>query len=234
MSKRIRNDNRITEEEASKILDEVLTECGKDKLSVPISDLMSYSAFRKENYGYQQNLLMAFIVLFALIPLFFMSPIVSTSDIVTGERGLPEFTVDVAGVLPVKSVVAVLNGIRLPVYEVNPHRFTIEPTHVGDIDLKVTLFNDQYVEKTVSVTDIDSEAPRFIKAERKDGLIYIYAKDDGVGVNFEDSFMLLPDSTVLIPLDYNADYNYVVFEDLGGSAEIYIPDNFENVVRIRY
>ena len=128
MSLRRKKESFITEREAEKLLGEIFEECGFEELRVPISDLLDYSAFRKENYGYRRTLLSIFIALFALVPILFVIPRFDVTKGTGTTRKIPSLNIKVGGLLPIKSVVAVLNGIRLPVYEINSRSFNVEPT----------------------------------------------------------------------------------------------------------
>ena len=100
---------------ATRILENVFDECEMKPNSVPIEALSAYSSYRKERFALQKTIIVIAMILFLLLPFLFISPSFKVGRSETGERNLPVYTVDVGSVLPVRSVVATLDGKPLPV-----------------------------------------------------------------------------------------------------------------------
>lgn len=234
-------------EEATVILKNVLKEVSKDAVrgggeaapeaelkSEQAKDLLSYSIFRRESVGLRASVLIAFTTLFALVPLLFVTPKIKISEPAESIRGLSEVSVRVKTPLPVKSVEAVLHGIKIPVYEVSTHTYTIEPPGTGEVTVYVELFNGQKVLDSFVSKSNDTTPPVFISSSKSDGNIFFYVKDDGVGMDFDSTYVLLENGEKLTSDYYDSVYNYIAFPEFDGSAEIYFFDNFQNFLHIIY
>ncbi len=218
--------------EAEEILRQVLTDCGQEPDTVPMEELSSYSLYREESFRLQRGVLTAALVLFLFLPAMFVQPAFRTSCTPKGERGLPVYRIRVDTLLPVKRVIAVLDGYRLPVYEVNGHEYTIEPTRNGSVNLTVELFNGQSVTEQMDVLYADVTAPRLISFNRSDGKCELCLADDGVGVDFEGIYADFGLGEVIYPESYDRQAGTVVFGEEAAGAMVCIPDHFGNVLKI--
>jgi hypothetical protein len=218
--------------EAEAILRLVFLDCGETPDMRPMEELTDYSLYRKESFWLQRIILIAALIMFMLVPIFFVQPTFQTSYSPKGERGLPVYTITVDGLLPVKRVVAVLDRYRLPVYEVNSHEYTIEPTENGTVDVTVELFNGQLVTGALDVRNADVDKPRLLRYSREQGEYVLYVTDDGVGVDFDDIYAISPSGTVLYPESFDREKGSVIFGENVTGMQICIPDYFGNVLKI--
>lgn len=219
-------------DDAVDALNDVLKRVGEQDSAIETRELISYSIFRNESMGVRARVLLGFTVVFAFLPLFFITPHVNVSDVYTGERGLPTATIKVNDILPVGKVEAVLHGIKIPVYEVTPHVYTIEAPSTGEVTVNVELFNHQKTTEKLLVNETDKTPPVYITTDRKDGYVFYYAKDEGVGMDFERSHLVMTDGKVIYSDYYDANYNYIAFPDLADVKELVLYDNFGNYLRI--
>ena len=102
---------------ASQMLESVFEAAGVEPNDVPMEALASYTTYRKERFGLQRAIVATVLVLFLLLPLLFIAPAFSVNERELGERGLPVYSVQVDGVIPIRSVTARLGTHALPVYE---------------------------------------------------------------------------------------------------------------------
>lgn len=219
--------------EAEKILNQIFKDCGEEPNTIPMDELVSYSLYRKESFRMQMGVLLAALILFILLPALFVQPVFKASYSPKGERGLPVYTVKVDTLLPVKSVTAVLGGYRLPVYEVNGHEYTIEPTKNGSVALTVELFNGQYLSENLDVKNADVTAPRLVNYAFQDGQYELGVTDDGVGVDFEGIYADTSSGETIYPESYDRQTGTVIFGENVAGALVYIPDYFENTLKIK-
>jgi hypothetical protein len=218
--------------EAEEILRLVFADCGEVQDTIPMEELTSYSLYREESFKLQRSILAAALILFVFVPILFVQPAFRTSFSPKGERGLPVYTIGVDTFLPVKRVTAVLGGVRLPVYEVNSHEYTIEPTKNGAVKLTVELFNGQSVSETLDVTNADVTSPRLLKCVRRGDGYDLYLTDEGVGVDYENIYAVTGSGETVYPESYDRQTGIVSFGEDAAGAQVFIPDYFENILKI--
>lgn len=220
-------------ETAEEILSLIFNDCGEEKDTRPLEELTSYSRYRKESFRLQRDILLVALVLFSLVPSLFVKPSCETSYSPKGERGLPVYSIRVDTMLPVKSVTAVLDNYRLPVYEVNGHEYTIEPTKNGSVELTVELFNGQSVSESLDVMNADVTHPRLLSYAVGDDSYELYLSDDGVGVDYDGIYAENASGDIIYPESYNRQTGLVIFGSEAVETMVYIPDYFENVLKIK-
>lgn len=213
--------------EAAKILDSIFEECGEEPNSVPMSELESYSNYRKESFRLQRFTLELALLVFLLLPLFFINPSFDVGYRAKGERGLPEYTINISTKLPIKRVTAVMDNHSFPVYEVNGHTYTVEPTKNGKMRLMVELFSGQSVTKDCEVSGADTEAPRLVKTETIDGKCHIYVSDEISGVDYAAVYATV-EGTDIKPESYDSSSGCIIFGRELQDATVYIQDNMGN------
>jgi hypothetical protein len=227
-----KNEPTLEISEAEAILRLVFLDCGETPDMRPMEELTDYSLYRKESFRLQRVVLMTALIMFILVPAFFVQPTFKTSYSPKGERGLPVYTIKVESFLPVKRVVAVLDNYRLPVYEVSGHEYTIEPTKNGTVDVTVELFSGQIITGNLDVRNADVETPRLLNYTHEDGEYELYLTDDGVGVDFDNIYASSPSGVVLYPESFDREEGSVTFGDDVEGMRVCIPDYFDNVLKI--
>jgi hypothetical protein len=223
----------LSVETAEEILSLVFMDGGEEKDTPPLEELTSYSLYRRESFRLQMYILLVALVLFALLPSLFVRPVCETSFSPKGERGLPVYSIKVDTMLPVKSVTAVLDNYRLPVYEVNGHEYTIEPTKNGNVELTVELFNGQSVSQKLDVMNADVTHPRLLSYAVGNDSYELYLSDDGVGVDYESIYAETSAGDIIYPESYNRQTGLVTFGADAVETQVYIPDYFENTLKIK-
>jgi hypothetical protein len=227
-----KNEPTLEISEAEAILRLVFLDCGETPDMRPMEELTDYSLYRKESFRLQRVVLMTALIMFMLVPAFFVQPTFQTSYSPKGERGLPVYTIKVESFLPVKRVVAVLDNYRLPVYEVTGHEYTIEPTKNGTVDVTVELFSGQIINGQLDVRNADVETPRLLNYTHENGEYELYLTDDGVGVDFDNIYASSPSGVVLYPESFDREEGSVTFGDDVEGMRVCIPDYFDNVLKI--
>ena len=217
---------------ASQMLESVFEAAGVEPNDVPMEALASYTTYRKERFGLQRAIVATVLVLFLLLPLLFIAPAFSVNERELGERGLPVYSVQVDGVIPIRSVTARLGTHALPVYEEDARSFTVEPTRNGELTVEVTLANFQRATVTVDVTDVDSKAPRLVDSKTDATSVYLYLEDDGIGVNFAGVYARTASGTVVRPRLIDEASGMVVFDFPTEDMDVFVPDSIGNTVRI--
>lgn len=228
-----KNVMKLDKLEAAKILENIFEECETEPNSVPIEELESYSNYRKESFRLQMGILIGALICFIFLPLFFVAPNYEVRLDMNGERGLPEYTVDISTMLPVKSVTAKMNGYKLPVYAVDGHTFTIEPTSNGKIELIVELFSGQWKSKKLSILNVDSEKPNLVKMQLDEDESIIYVEDTGSGIDYESIYAVTEDGEEIRPVEYDREAGSLTFSLNLRGKELYISDNFKNVLHLK-
>ncbi len=135
---------------ADRMLQNVFTACGDETNSVPLEILTSCANYQKEGFRLQKYLLIAIIILFLLLPLWFISPKINIV-----ENAVPEYPsicmIQVESLLPVQNIRAVLNGKPLYVTRKDSSTYYINAGTDGELTVTVILSNRQYTTETIQI-----------------------------------------------------------------------------------
>ena len=218
--------------DATRILGSVFEEAGVEPNTVPMQALTAYSSYRRERFVLLRTALVIAMILFLLIPFMFIPPRYEMTKTEAGDRKLPVYAVDVKSVLPVRSVVASLNGRPLPVYEEDRKHYTIEPTRNGKLEVTVGLFNHQESSQSVDVTTVDAEGPKLTGSSTDGKTVTLKVNDEGIRVDFEGVYALDRSGKLIKPVSCDKDSGEVVFAYPKEKIDVYIPDNIGNTLHI--
>ena len=221
----------LTAVETSEILDSIFEECGQPHNSTAVEDLSSYAVYRKERFNVQRGIIAIWLVIFALLPLCFTLPAVEVRETETGVRGLPEYDVSVKSLLPVGKVIATINDIELPVYEVSGKEYTVEPTANGTMTVSIELINRQRIEVQAEVADVDSEPPRLIDSKTENDTVTLWVTDDGLGVDYRNVYAETASGKRTEPLSADEE-NGIVFPTPSADCVVYVSDHLGNTLKI--
>ena len=162
---------------AQQMLENVFTSCQRAPNTVPLEVLTSYSNYRRERFALQRTLVILVLIVFLLLPLLFVAPQVTVS-VRESDSGSPIYDVKVeSGPIPVRRVVALLDGRNVPVYEVGDGQYVFQPSANGSLTLNVTLINRQITTVDLGVTAVDAEQPRLVSSAADEENLYLYIED---------------------------------------------------------
>lgn len=216
---------------ASQMLDNILTACDAEPNTIPLSVLSSYSNYRRDRYLFQKIILILMVLLFCMLPLFFIAPKFTIKD-ATIKINQPAYEVQVSSFFPVERIEAKMNHASLPVYETGEKVYSIEPTQNGILEVKVTLKNRQSVTKTYEVSTVDLSPPSVASDKADNDHIYIYLEDDLSGIDYENIKARDIDGNDVAPLSYDQTSDCVVFKYPDSTLNITVPDHAGNTLQI--
>ena len=219
-------------ESASRILENVFIENQVEPNSVPLEVLTSYSNYRRERFSTQRTILVIIMVLFFIIPFCFVPASFSINSEADAHTANPTFTLNVETQMPVRRITAIINERNVPVYEVDNHVYSIEPTENGTMTVTVTLMNNQQETKSIEVSNVDVEAPVVVSNEVDNEYVYLYLSDSGSGIDYEGIQAVSLDGTVFKPAFYNETTGCVAFAYPSESLNVIIPDYAENSLQL--
>ncbi len=218
--------------EAAHILGNVFEECGVEPNTVPMEALTAYTSYRRERFVLLRTILVVALVLFLLLPILFIPPRYEITKADGGERGLPVYSIDVGSLLPVRSIVATLDGKPLPVYEEDSKHYTVEPTRNGKLDITVGLVNHQTSSTSIDVDSVDAEGPE-LTGSRTDGKnVFLKVEDKGIGVDFDGVYAVSGSGKVVKAKGYDRESGEVWFAYPKEKLDVYIPDSIGNTLHI--
>lgn len=223
---------KLNEEEAAKLLEQVFMECYMDSNSVPIDQLESYSNYRSERFMLQKIIAIVTMIIFLLLPFWFINPSYTITELPKGERNLPVYEVHIDTWLPLHSVTAVVRGYKIPVYQVDKRTFTVEPIRNGKLEIQVELFSRQYLNKTVKVTTVDDTPPVFEGYEQEEGTLFIYVRDEDFGVDYPKVYAKLNDGQIVYPDEFNEADGVIAFSNAVEEMNIVVPDKLGNELKL--
>lgn len=219
-------------ESAGKILENVFEKSQVEPNSVPLEVLTSYSSYRKERFALQRTALIIIMVLFLLLPMLFIAPSFTLEEPEDGYQSSPVYTITVDNNLPVSRITASISGHNVPVYEVDTHVYSIEPTINGRMAITVTLFNQQPMTKYVDVGNVDTEAPVLVSNDYDDENIYLNLSDVDSGINFDDIKAVDSKGNTIAPVYCDKSISRIGFAYPEDSMNVYIPDYAGNTLQL--
>lgn len=222
---------KLTQAEAEEILQQVFMNCYEDSNSIPVEQLELYANYRTERLGLQRIVSTIGLIAFIIIPLWFVPPKFTVSEPEIGSRGLPSYSIDVGGILPIHSVAAVQKGLSIPVYQDGKRSFTIEPTTNGEVSITVSLFSGQWLSKTAIVSGLDTTSPTLEGSSLDGTTLYLYV-DDKDGIAYGNVKAVAEDGTVYYPSDFDSREGYIEFTNLTQNVTVSVPDSYGNVLSI--
>lgn len=223
---------QLNEEIASRILEEAFKANEREPNSVPLSVLISYSNYRKERFTLQKTVLMVIMTCFLLLPLLFIPPNFTVSSLSDHYEAHPQYRVDVDSLMLVERLTASINGRNIPVYEVDSHVYSIEPTQNGPMKITVTLINRQTQTEYIDVSNVDMDIPVITSNYLKKGDLYLHLSDDRSGVDFDNITASTPDGQEILPTKVDAEEGFIAFSRPIENLNIYIPDYAGNMLHI--
>ncbi|MDO5445002.1 MAG: hypothetical protein Q4F31_05205 [Eubacteriales bacterium] len=226
----------LNEDTATKLLANIFDACGCEPSNIPLKKLESYSEYRREKYSLQKLLIVIILVIFLLLPICFITPDFTISEIADRQAGRRIYDVTVRSFLPVNLVAASVDDHAFPVFETGDGTYTVEPTVNGKMKVKVVLANRQYAVKEIEVSEIDFDKPVLISQNLDDGKLYIYVSDgeDGSGINWEQVHYETNSGSYVTPVEIDEIQEYAAFTFPKESVNFYFPDNNGNILQLLF
>lgn len=225
-------DPQLDMDDANKILEKTFEANNMAPNTVSLDVLTSYSNYRRERFAMQRSVLVFMMILFLLLPFLFIAPYFSI-DAEVGDNGMnPAYKIRVDTFMPVERVVASIDGHNIPVYEVDTHIYSIEPSMNGKMEITVTLVNRQTITKSVNVENVDLDIPVVISNNVDEKYLYLRVSDSGSGINYEKIRGVSLSGTEVTPVSYDEATGQIIFAYPNESLNIYIPDNADNTLQL--
>lgn len=225
-------DPQLDMDNASKILENIFEANQMPPNTVSLDVLTSYSNYRKERFALQRTVLVFMMVLFLLLPFLFIAPYFSI-DTKFNEYGMnPSYQVTVDTFMPVERVTAVIDGRNIPVYEVDTHIYSIEPSMNGKMELTVKLVNRQTITQYVDVENVDLDTPTVISNTVDMDHLYLRVSDSGSGIDYDKIRAVTLSGEEFAPLSCDKATGQITFAYPKESFNAYIPDNAGNTLQL--
>ncbi len=219
-------------ETAGKILEQAFAANGAEPNTTPLDILTAYSNYRRERFTLQRSVLIVVMTLFLLLPFLFIAPDFTLTPKSEARPANPIYSLEVNTFMLVERITATIDGHSLPVYEVDSHVYSIEPTRNGRMEVTVTLVNHQTLTQYIDVDSVDLDAPTVVSNSTEDGLVHLYLSDPGSGVNYEAIRATSADGQEVLPLSYDEEAGCVTFLYPDSSLNVYIPDHADNALHL--
>ena len=216
---------QLSFEEASRILERAFEANEMENNSIPLEVLASYSNYRKERFTLQRTILVIIMALFVLVPLLFIPAAFTIKADETLDRNYnPVYRLTVDSLMLVDRVSASIDGFNIPVYEVDSHVYSIEPSRNGEMEVTVTLINRQTLTQYVEVTGVDREVPTALSCNKEGNKLYLYLSDDGSGVDFSKIEAMDLDGKEIEPIGADEEAGYVILPAASDTINVYVTD----------
>lgn len=225
-------DMKLDPQVASQMLSSIFDACAIEQNSVPLEVLTSYSNYRKERFLAQKVILAVVMILFFLLPILFVTPKFSLTQVEGEIPGSPYVELVATHLVPMDKIEASIDGTKMPVYEIANGSYQVVPNKNGQLDVTITLINDQHTTKSIEITDVDTTSPILISSEQEDGFLTIYFEENSGMLDYENIFAQTADGTISKPISYDEKALSVTFRYPEEALNIFVSDRSENTLQI--
>lgn len=217
---------------ANQILSNAYEACEYEKNTIPLEILTSYSNYRKERFLFQKTILAFCAVAFLLLPILFVAPKFSITQITGETPGKPAIEVRLQNLIPMDHINASMDGVKMPVYEMADGTYQIIPDRNGELIVSVELWNQQQLNKSFSVSGVDSEPPVLLSSEQTEGNLILYFSDNSGALDVENTYASTMSGEIFKPVFYDAETLSVGFAYPAENINISVSDQSGNVLNI--
>ena len=225
-------DMKLDPQVASQMLSSIFDACAIEQNSVPLEVLTSYSNYRKERFLAQKVILAVVMILFFLLPILFVTPKFSLTQVEGEIPGSPYVELVATHLVPMDKIEASIDGTKMPVYEIANGSYQVVPNKNGQLDVTITLINDQHTTKSIEITDVDTTSPILISSEQEDGFLTIYFEENSGMLDYENIFAQTADGTISKPISYDEKALSVTVRYPEEALNIFVSDRSENTLQI--
>ena len=222
----------LSPDAASQMLSNVFEACDYEANRVPLEVLQSYSNYRRERHLLQKGIIVVVALLFAMLPLLFVTPKVSANWVEGSQPGSPIYEVVADSFLPVESVRATMGAREMDVYQVAEDTYRVRPTQNGTLVITVTLTNKQSTQTLVEVDSVDVTPPQLLGSSLVDGELEIFLSDDSGELDYEGIYAIDADGSKVYPLRYDREKMSVTFAYPDSYLNMFIPDKCKNTLQL--
>lgn len=225
----MRNQAILPEETAAQMLENIFRTCKKTPNTVPLSTLRQYSNYRKERFALQRTVIIVILTLFALLPLLFIAgDFTVTTEYSQGNLN-PRYHVQPASILPVRHVSVKIDGVSQPIYEGENGTYDIQPTQNGQMEVSLTLINQQTTTKVLPVSGVDYAKPKLLEHRTAGDYVILYFTEEGSGINGAGISVTDTAGHSILP-HFDTDNNRLIIPNTKEPLYIVVPDNCGNVL----
>ena len=222
----------LSPDAASQMLSNVFEACDYEANKVPLEVLRSYSNYRRERHLLQKAIILVVALLFAMLPLLFVTPEISSALIDGTTPGSPVVEIQTKSLLPVESVKARMGASDMDVYQVAEDAYRIRPTMNGTLVITVTLTNKQSTETRVEVDGVDVTPPQLLGSSLVGDELEIFLSDDSGDLDFDAIYGVDGQGSKVYPLRYDREKMSVTFAYPDSYLNMFIPDKCKNTLQL--
>ena len=222
----------LSPDAASQMLSNVFEACDYEANRVPLEVLQSYSNYRRERHLLQKGIIVVVALLFAMLPLLFVTPKVSANWVEGSQPGSPIYEVVADSFLPVESVRARMGAQEMDVYQVSENTYRVRPIQNGTLVITVTLTNKQSTETRVEVDGVDVTPPQLLGSSLVGDELEIFLSDDSGELDFASIYAVDADGNTVYPLRYDEEQMSVTFAYPDAYLNMFISDKCKNTLQL--
>jgi hypothetical protein len=218
---------------ASETLKDVFAAANVRPNDIPMETLSS--KWRKpqgEPLVYQRAAVIVAMVFFLILPILFVVPQFTVTTTEDGVDGYFQYNIQLNTILPVKEVLATVDGESLDVSKKGNRRYEIKPKTTGELELTVTLFNNQRTRQRIQVATKDGDDPLLLKCDTDSNNVSLYVKDKDCGVNLKEAYAVDDKGRKTRPEVLSNEEGKLIFPYPAKSMVIYVPDNLNNYMQL--
>lgn len=222
----------LSETEAENLLQEIFASCNVEENTIPFRDLLSYADYRNERFSLQKNLIQIFLLLFTALPILFIPPNFTITTLATTNGSGASYHVFDHSFLPIKSIVATMGNKSLPITQVSEDNYSISPLNSGDMNITITLINNQYLTKKITVDFHDQIAPSYVRHTIHNEVLCLTVEDNQNSIDYSAIKAFTLDKEVVYPTSFEKKTGKIYFNLSNESLNIFIPDTHGNSLHL--
>lgn len=221
----------LSAKEAQDILQSVYRGVDKPACNIPLDVLSTYVVYRKDRYRFQKGSLTVIMLLFLILPVFFYVPRLDLQEL-KEEQNRKVQILQVKSLIPILNVEAYVDGVLVPVAEIDKGVYAIQPDRNGELIVSVLVWNGQSVSVASTIAVFDTESPYLVDSYVKDGMLHLQFKDDQSGVDFSSARIFDENGVESVPVTISDEIGEITLEKPKSSVTIYVEDEKGNNLQL--
>lgn len=220
---------------ASRILAQALESVDAEPNTISLDELIANGLYRKKRHIFQKVILAGVIALVLVLAFLYVISIPSSftiqNQMAEGDFN-PVYRIIADSPMLVDRVNVAIDGHSIPVYEIESHVYSVEPSLNGQMEVTVTLANKNSSTQHVDVTNVDKENPVAIGCSKEGDLVFLYLSDNLSGIDYDNIKAATLTGETVEPASVDPSSGCVTFSNLTETVNVYVSDLAGNQLQL--
>lgn len=220
---------------ASRILAQALKAAEAEPNTISLDELIANGLYRRKRHIFQKFIFAGVIALVLALAFLYVISIPSSFTIqnqMAEDDFNPVYKINADSPMLVDRVNVVIDGHSIPVYEIDSHVYSVEPSLNGQMEVTVTLANKNSSTQYVDVTNVDKENPIAVGCSKEGDLVFLYLSDNLSGIDYENIKAATLTGETVEPASVDPSSGCVTFSGLTETVNVYVSDLAGNQLQL--